>query len=71
MRLIDTERAERLSAVRAAVAIVLGTALAATHTQRMDAGGCGSAMWLVTGVIVVVSCFGPADCSGTRRCAAS
>ena len=54
MRLIDTERAERLSAVRAAVAIVLGTDLAATHMQRMDARGGGPTMWLVTGVIVAV-----------------
>lgn len=48
MRLIDAERAECLSTVRAAVAIVLGTALAATHThthtQRMDARGGGPTM---------------------------
>lgn len=54
MRLIDAERAERLSTVRAAVAIVLGTALAATQTQRMDAGGGGPVPWLVTGVIVTI-----------------
>lgn len=48
------ERAERLSKHRAIAAIVMGTALAATQTRRMDAGGAGPLTWIVTGIVVAV-----------------
>jgi high-affinity Fe2+/Pb2+ permease len=49
-----TERAERLSKHRAIAAIVMGTFLAATQTQRMDASGAGPMTWIVTGVIIAI-----------------
>ena len=54
MRSVIAERAERLSKRRALAAIIMGTALAATQTQRMDASGAGPITWIVTGLIVAI-----------------
>lgn len=54
MQSVVAERAERLSKRRAIAAIIMGTALAATQTQRMDASGAGPITWVVTGLIVAV-----------------
>lgn len=54
MQSIFAERAERLSKHRAIVAIGMGTMLAATQTQRMDASGAGPITWIVTGVVVAI-----------------
>ncbi|MDR6790843.1 high-affinity Fe2+/Pb2+ permease [Sphingomonas sp. BE138] len=54
MRSVIAERAERLSKHRALAAIIMGTALAATQTQRMDASGAGPITWIVTGLIVAI-----------------
>lgn len=54
MQLVVSEWAERLSKHRAIAAIVIGTVLAATQTQRMDASGAGPITWIVTGVVVAI-----------------
>lgn len=54
MQSVVAERAERLSKHRAVAAIIMGTVLAATQTQRMDASGAGPITWVVTGFIVAV-----------------
>lgn len=54
MQAIVAERAERLSKHRAIAAIVMGTVLAATQTQRMDANGAGPITWIITGVVVAI-----------------
>jgi high-affinity Fe2+/Pb2+ permease len=54
MQEIVAERAERLSKHRAIAAIVMGTVLAATQTQRMDASGAGPITWIITGVVVAI-----------------
>lgn len=54
MQSVVAERAERLSKHRAIAAIVMGTILAATQTQRMDASGAGPITWIVTGVVVAI-----------------
>lgn len=54
MQAIVAERAERLSKHRAIAAIVMGTVLAATQTQRMDASGAGPITWIITGVVVAI-----------------
>lgn len=54
MQSVVAERAERLSKHRALAAIIMGTALAATQTQRRDASGAGPITWVVTGLIVAV-----------------
>ncbi|WP_420145000.1 hypothetical protein [Sphingobium sp.] len=48
------KRAERLSRQRSIAAIVMGTLLIVTQTQRMDDGGGGPMTWMITGVIVAV-----------------
>jgi high-affinity Fe2+/Pb2+ permease len=54
MQSVVAERAERLSKRRAIAAIVMGTILAATQTQRMDASGAGPITWIITGVVVAI-----------------
>lgn len=54
MQSVVAERAERLSRRRALAAIVMGTILAATQTQRMDASGAGPITWIITGVVVAI-----------------
>ncbi|GGE93573.1 hypothetical protein [Sphingomonas prati] len=54
MQSIVAERAERLSKHRAIAAIIMGTILAATQTQRMDASGAGPITWIITGVVVAI-----------------
>lgn len=48
------QRAERLAKQRAIAAMVMGVALCATQTQRMDASGAGPVSWIVTGVVVTI-----------------
>ena len=54
MTLGVAQRAERLAKQRAMAAIVMGTLLAATQTQRMDVGGAGPISWIVTGLVVAI-----------------
>lgn len=54
MESVVAERAERLSQRRAIAAIIMGTVLAATQTQRMDASGAGPVSWVITGIVVAV-----------------
>jgi hypothetical protein len=54
MQSVVAERAERLSKHRAIAAIVMGTILAATQTQRMDASGAGPITWIITGGVVAI-----------------
>jgi high-affinity Fe2+/Pb2+ permease len=54
MQAIVAERAERLSKHRATAAIVMGTLIAATQTQRTDESGSGPITWIITGVVVAI-----------------
>lgn len=54
MQSVVAEQAERLSKRRAIAAIVLGTVLAATQAQRMDASGAGPIAWMITGLVIAI-----------------
>lgn len=47
------ERADRLARRRSTIAIIMGTVLIATQTQRMD-GGAGPISWGITGVVIAL-----------------
>lgn len=54
MHAVDADRAERLARRRSVAAIVMGIALAATQSQRMDDGGAGPLGWILTAAIVAL-----------------
>lgn len=54
MTTMVADRAERLARRRSTAAIVMGTILIVTQSQRMDDGGAGPVSWGITGLVMAL-----------------